>query len=449
MKKYFMFAAVAGMLASCSSESLTGSDPKIEPTQEDRVPIEINVASAQTKASTRGTGTAGDLASGTNIWNGERVKVLMFKKDDSGNPTFNYAKDGADKNLYDPTISLVTPMTVEGKSSGIAKEPTDPDNIGTGQTYVVKYYPAGVRSDFWGYYLGGYGTGADAPAGDGSVKWYKSVDGNAAKLGAVTTDESEANFAATDFKIDGTHDLLVGKATSTNTDAFSAKAARAGVQPDITFNHLLTRLTFKAEAGNAEAATSQVTVTGIKVHSMTTGKLIAAYKVTPESNIVWDSPVMTDGTTPVPANDYTEYPALTLKKRTSTTDRTITDLTPVPLTWTTEAVPEIIGEALLVAPQAKYYLEIDYTVSAQAARNWYKGGGGTDQYDPGSLTGTATPVAMPTFKTTIPTAESSVTTFEAGKSYEIAFKLFGPQEIEITTTLSAWTSGGTVPVTAD
>ena len=44
MKKSFMFVAVAaaGMLASCSSESLTGSDPKIEPTtQEDRVPIEI------------------------------------------------------------------------------------------------------------------------------------------------------------------------------------------------------------------------------------------------------------------------------------------------------------------------------------------------------------------------------------------------------------------------
>ena len=40
MKKSFMFVAVAaaGMLASCSSDSLTaGPDPKIEPTQEDVV----------------------------------------------------------------------------------------------------------------------------------------------------------------------------------------------------------------------------------------------------------------------------------------------------------------------------------------------------------------------------------------------------------------------------
>ena len=66
MKKSFMFVAVAaaGMLASCSSESLTGSDPKIEPTQEDRVPIEIGVATAQTKAITRGVGTVGGAVIG-------------------------------------------------------------------------------------------------------------------------------------------------------------------------------------------------------------------------------------------------------------------------------------------------------------------------------------------------------------------------------------------------
>ena len=103
MKKYFLFAAVAGMLASCSSESLTGSDPNIEPTQEDRVPIEIGVATTQTKVSTRGTGTAGDLAGiGKNIWNGERINVLMYEIDAEGNPTFKFTKDYDNStNLYD------------------------------------------------------------------------------------------------------------------------------------------------------------------------------------------------------------------------------------------------------------------------------------------------------------------------------------------------------------
>ena len=82
MKKYFLFAAVAGMLASCSSESLTaGSDPKIEPTQEERVPIEINVASVQTKASTRGSGAVGDLVGdANNVWKGQIINAFMFDK---------------------------------------------------------------------------------------------------------------------------------------------------------------------------------------------------------------------------------------------------------------------------------------------------------------------------------------------------------------------------------
>jgi len=541
MKKYFMFVAVAaaGMLASCSSESLTaGSDPKIEPTQDDRVPIEIGVASAQTKASTRGTGTAGDLATGTNIWNGERINVLMYEIDPSGNPTFNPTQDANGFNLYDENISLVTPLTDENTATGIAKEPTNPATIGAGQTYKVKYYPATGRSDFWGYYLGGFGytvpptaPAANDAAGDGTLTMYED-----AALATPTITEADANYVATDFVINGTHDLLVGKATSTNPDAYSAKAARAGIQPNITFNHLLTRLTFKAEAGNEDAANASVTVTGIKVHSKTTGKLIVAYKVAPANRIVWDSPVMTDDPTPVVAADYKAYPALTLKERTSAVDRTLTGLNAVPLTWSAgAAVPENIGEALLVAPQDQYYIEVDYQVSAKAARDWYhttsgyvavpagpagtltvgkiyytdiNGGGafvadgteistgsnyfqvlytavpngttltagktyyttpddsnphiatgtevsdGTNYYEifvPGDLINPATPIVMPTYKTTIPTTASALntTTFEAGNSYEIGITLYGPEEIKITTTLTAWEDGGTDTIVAE
>jgi len=60
---------------------------------------------------------------------------------------------------------------------------------------------------------------------------------------------------------------------------------------------------------------------------------------------------------------------------------------------------------------------------------------------------------MPTYKTTIPTTNASfapgVTTFEAGKSYEIGVKLYGPAEIKITTTLTAWEDGGSDTVTAE
>ena len=83
MKKSFMFVAVAaaGMLASCSSDSLTaGPDPKIEPTQEDLVPIEISVATPVARAATRGTGTVGGVGTGDNKWYGQRINAFMFVK---------------------------------------------------------------------------------------------------------------------------------------------------------------------------------------------------------------------------------------------------------------------------------------------------------------------------------------------------------------------------------
>jgi len=271
MKKYFMFAAVAGMLVSCSSESLTGSDPKIEPTQEDRVPIEIGVASAQTKATTRGTGTTGGTGVGDdkNFWCGERVKVMMYQLDADSLPTFNYTKDALDQNLY-ANISLVTPLKEEKTATGIAKVPVNEDETGWNSPqyqYEVKYYPSIVLSDFWGYYLGGFkGTTlavpSDDPAGDGSLKYYTD-----ASLATETTSDA-ATCVATGIKISGTHDLLVGKAISVkeltptttpkSTDdgaasIYSAKAARKGIQPNIEFKHLLSRLQFKVKPGTANA----------------------------------------------------------------------------------------------------------------------------------------------------------------------------------------------------
>ena len=174
MKKFFLFAAVAGMLASCSSDSLTaGSDPKIDQQpQDDRVAIEIGVATTQQKGMTRGTGTTGGtgVAGDENIWRGERINVMMYQITNdlpTFNPTLGGAK-GTDE-LYN-NISMVTPLKDENTNSGIAKEPKVAAEIGGHDPqyqYTVKYYPPTGRSDFWGFYLGGIiGTNA---AGDGDL----------------------------------------------------------------------------------------------------------------------------------------------------------------------------------------------------------------------------------------------------------------------------------------
>ena len=487
-----MFAAVvtAGMLASCSSESLTGSDPKIEtPDQADLVPIEVGVATNQTKAVTRGTGSAGGTGVGAdvNIWRGERVNVMMYQLTPTTLlPTFNFTKDAANNSLYE-NVSMVTPLLAENSASGIAKEPTNPNEIGwntpTQYTYKVKYYPASGQSDFWGYYLGGYGTpGPDGPAGNGTLTMYED-----AALATSTTTEANATCVATHVVIDGTHDLLVGQAptidelttagTTGAASAYSAKAARVTppLQPNIIFKHLLSRLQFKVKPGKASG--HGVKVNAIKVRSLTTGEMIVAYKykngtgaVAEPNRLVWNTSVDYTDPATTTATYYKDLTQLELKRRLTAADITaygtldpadpyklaneitaadegkMRPIYPVTLQWNTTGPgapfgeETSVGEALLVAPQDKYEIEVDYSMDLATARNWYQGA--TD-YHEGDLVGATSPINDNLITDLIRTSTGTGTTplaFAPGESYLITISLYGPEEIKITTTLTAWTT---------
>ncbi len=240
MKKFFLFAAVAGMLASCSSESLTGSDPNIEPTQEERVPILLGVSSPSVNVSrgtTRGTGTVGGVGvpntDPTNVWYGQRINAFMFTKDKDHKTTLNLTNDG-EAAYYDNAV-MITPGTTENKIPGQSTA-----------TYIgeamledgkIQYYPHYGNFDFFGY----HGAG---------------VTGEVDKTTAATT------LWTVPFTIDGSNDLMSTKAVLTDdqitamggsADYYSAKAARKGVQPILSFNHLLSRLAFVIKAGNDNA----------------------------------------------------------------------------------------------------------------------------------------------------------------------------------------------------
>jgi len=470
MKKYFLFAAVAGMLASCSSESLTGSDPNIEPTpQEDRVPIEIGVATAQTKASTRGVGTVGDVASGTNIWQGEKVNVFMFEKG-----TLTLATDGTNS-LYD-NVALTTPN--DGTSaSGIAYEyydntvPAD----GVDDRVKYKYYPVTGNFDFWGYYADDAATGA--PARD---------------VAAPNTTEISVPFS-----INGTQDLMVAKAKPTTAQAttisgwdaadqeryYSAFAARKSVQPDMTFNHLLTRLTFSVLAGNNEtrgytaagpalpadgATYTGVFVKSIKVESLKDGEMIVAY--TGADRALTDLISFTESATPAASDSlWMDLPG----ERTGATlpslydPAVFEDGTQANAPWTTEylgannllvidaddsgenthwdeiwrptilatapATPnpagDPVGGAVIVAPDDSYIIEVEL---------------GQYLLDNDNLAGTdpVYKVAYTTFRKEITPTKVNGTT--QGVSYNVKMTLYGFERIEITTTLQPWAPGAEI-----
>ena len=249
MKKYFMFVAVAaaGMLASCSSESLTaGSDPTIEPTQEERVPILLGVSSPSVEVSrgtTRATGTVGGVGTTdpNNVWAGQRIHAFMFVKN-----SLNLAVENETGPVYFYNgAEMITPGTADNLIPGMGASA----NTAIGEAMLtdgtIKYYPAYGNFDFFGYH------------GDNAVA-------------STPTITKTAELWTVPFTITGSQDLMSTKAELTgdqttalggSEDYYSAKAARKDVQPVLSFDHLLTRLAFEVKAGNDNAGGWVVTGT--------------------------------------------------------------------------------------------------------------------------------------------------------------------------------------------
>ena len=283
MKKYFIFAAVAaaGLLTSCSSsDDVAANEGQLPQYAEgEQVPIILGATARADVDVTKGTGTVGDLATNTasNVWGGQHVWVYMMEKG-----SLNLAKENANdtKGIYENTEMRTPNPSVD--ITGAARELVAVDNNGMYQQY--RYYPMTGNFDFWAYHIDDAGTNAGKPA---------PVVG--------------ADDVTVPFRIDGTQDLMVAHAWPTTAetsalgvgaqnDFYSAKAARANLQPNLTFQHLLTRLQFVVKGGNQKTCGwvdtnsdgdldavptagyyTGIFVKSIEVISKNTGKIVAAY----------------------------------------------------------------------------------------------------------------------------------------------------------------------------
>lgn len=395
MKKYLFIAmAAAGLFSSCSSDDIVGNGNANE---SNLVPIRLGMG--QIVTGTRGTGTVGGLTPETNVWQGQKVNVYMFNKGTMDLAEFKYIIDGTEyKELIYNNAEFECPD--ENGDSVVAK-PTD---------HSIKYYPTQGAYDFWGYRLDGAETAEPV---------------------------SDEDSIYVNFMIDGSQDVMVAKAIPTEGEIskvgdenriYSAYAARRGVQPVLNFKHLLTRLTFEVQAAQEDATNPEapVVVDAINVKSKNEGKLVVAITGDKEQHIVWNEM----------AAD--EYPALFLKQRKAKVgDENIASedlepLTPVSLAdikdWENEKLP--IGEALLVAPGETEY-ELTIALHQEKKSN---------------LEGEQKEINY-TYTTKIVLPENA--TFEAGTSYKIIVKLYGLNEIQISTVLTQWTDGGEFVLTPE
>lgn len=419
MKKMFFFAlAAAGMLTACSNDDTLGGNGEQNASEQ-----QIRLGVASSKVQTRGTGTVGGMTDAENVWAGQTLWVYMLQK---GSMDLAYYKAPAVGGVATPDVEVfnnkkfTAPDAANNTKSGLA---TTADG-------TIAYYPVSGNYDFWGYRV-------DDAAGATPV--VKIVDDNGDEVTADHMDQ--ATKRVVDIEIDGSQDIMAGKAEPSADEVaklgnyadnfYSAYAARKGVQPNITFNHLLTRFTFEVRAGSKATAglpaggnTDAVKVTGVSVDSKTTGTLTVAYT----------------GATKEAAELLTftgDASALTLKQRDAAladNNAPLVALEPVSLTWTDDAatIGDVIkvGEALLVAPG-----ETEYPLTISLSQDVLE-----------QLTGAKVTRPLEQ-KATI--KMDGTKKFEPGKSYKVTITVYGLQEIEVTATLVPWADGGSIDIDDD
>ena len=413
---FFFALAAAGMLTACSNEDTLGGNGEQNVSEQ-----QIRLGVASSKVQTRGTGTVGGMTDDDNKWAGQTLWVYMLQK------------GSMDLALYKaPAAGGVATPDVEVFNNKEFKAPTTADNTKSGLATTadgtIAYYPVSGNYDFWGYRVD------DAAVGGTPV--VKTVDDAGTEVEA-----NAATKRVVDIEIDGSQDIMAGKAAPSADEVtklggyadnfYSAYAARKGVQPNITFEHLLTRFTFEVRAGSKATAglpaggnTDAVKVTGVSVGSKTTGTLTVAY--TGATKKAAELLTFTGDASP-----------LILKQR----DEAVADnnaplvaLKPVTLTWTDDAatIGDVlkVGEALLVAPGEKEY-PLTIALSQDVLQK----------------VGEAK-VTMPLEqKATI--KMDGTKTFEPGKSYKVTITVYGLEDIRVTATLVPWADGGSIDIDDD
>lgn len=419
MKKLFLMGAVAslGLLASCSSDDdlSTGGNGKDGLQQ-----IKIGMG-VQANVATRGTGTVGAVGEKENTWANQTVNVYMLNKG-----TLDLAMFGEDP-IYENTV-LTTPAD---NASGIATEFVN-------DVPQYKYYPTTKTAfDFWGYRLDDANDttatdqeGSATAAAIENNKFVPYLSGDSLLIG---------------FKIDGTQDIMAGKAVPTEEEIakcggeeniYSAFAARREVQPNIKFEHLLSRLNFQVLDGKKTEPTDEdkaVKVTGITVKSKATGKLVIAYKGAAAFENVSDQLIVDKDADS--EKDAALLKELKVKQRAEGAPLTqnLEDLTPVTPKWNNGmAMATQVGEALLAIPADKYEITINLKQKVQV-----KGDKLTPQegdFEEKEYT----------YEADLKNTANPGQGFEPGYSYNVTITVYGLSEIQITTTLIPWKDGGNI-----
>lgn len=387
MKKLYVYVALAamGVMAACSKNDNVdpqgnGGNTVID--DNSPVAVELGVSGVNLDVNVTPKSKA---AGALDTWNSQALYIYAFDRTEDDFTTVAFID-----NVQGTAPAASTPDPQPGDTLGVITltNPAYP-----GEPF---YYSGSTVYDFYGYYID-----------DAAVE-------SAVSAGAVVPTETATSIYVP-FRINGTQDLMVAKAdpavdvkgateTVESTRAYSAYAARRGVQPTLRFRHLLSRFNFEIKPGAASA--DNVTVDSIALVSKVEGELVVVSANAEDlglNNIV-------EGTL-----DTLCLPGIAAEGvKTETFNSGLSK---------EEQTPKAVGTNLLVIPgETSYNLLV-----------WLSNDNGDS------------PIAPQVAQVTL--LESA--TFDAGKVYTVTIMIYGLEPVEVSASLTGWQDGGTVTIDPD
>ena len=397
MKNSILCAAATTLilLSGCSADEMV-EEGAIAAGEQSPSEVEIKLSAPTGISVTR----AAIVGEGEQNVNGLGVFSLARELQDANSPQ-NVSWFGS-QNLLGCILS-----NVEANKVGNAIEWADPS--------AVYFYPSSqvYSYDFYGYYP------------------YLSDDN-------ITYEDTRivANYA-----IDGSQDLIWGRATSKEQYAYSAKYYRENtdaLKPNIALKHLLTRFVFTAVPGTAKGSYKEAVQMRIDAIQIVDTYTNLAVTIADHSNL---DMALADRVKPA---DEEVTGVLTLRDADGEVMSPVTLVEPEG-----EPVPQQLGESLMLYPQDRYTVRIVLSMEEDDATGGEGGNGDgsdgqlkDDSADEGvdALSDESFVVGNRRIYTSEIPLEllSGNAKFEQGVSYNVKITVHGPKSIGLTATLTPW-----------
>lgn len=448
MKKQFFYAAMAlAVMSSCSKDN----DPGIGNPEEnnDKAVIALGLDVPTVTASTRGTGSVGDVAGAQNTWNSQKLYIYMVDRN-TGLEAEEGAENAKTKILDNDVLEFRAPQAASKDKGAIRiyKTYTEADDNGVIQ---YKYYPTNGQYTFYGYHIDDAANANPSITATEKKVTNVTIDGTQDLLAAKTIDMATDDASATDpesFYKDKAIELSA-EWTELMKYQFGARTARKGIVPVLKFEHQLARLKFFVRAGSQSAAGYEYKASqwaerkSSDNESKTLGMQVTKITLKDMANVVdMDLTVPSSTRNGSGVADFvvcSKDPEVNNKLNPAKgLINSVVPKYPYGDTNIPESDPDAkgtqVGEPVMFFPNGNIELSIDLKQYVE------------DTKDETNNTITYKEVEKADNKLTIDQTKISGQTkeFKPGASYNVYITIYGLEKIEVTAVLTAWEAGGDI-----